>query len=87
MSNTKKTDKTGGFKENLTNYFKGVRSEWGKITWPERRHVIYQSIVVLIVVFFFSVLVYVIDMAFCFVLHPKNICTECLHPNQPERCK
>jgi len=88
VSNTKKTEKTDNFKQNVTKYFKGVRSEWGKIIWPERRHILFQSIVVIVVVFFFSVLVYAVDMAFCFVLHPnpKGIC-QCLHPNQPERCK
>lgn len=24
-------------KKNIITYFKGVRTEWGKITWPEKK--------------------------------------------------
>lgn len=56
------------FKDNLAIYFKGVKAEWGKITWPERRQVIVETIVVLVVVFFFSTLVFVYDKLFGFLL-------------------
>jgi len=55
------------FKENLSNYFKGVKAEWGKITWPDRRQVIVETIVVLVVVFFFVTLVYGYDELFGFL--------------------
>ena len=45
-------------------YFKGVKSEWGKISWPERRVVIAQTIVVLMVVIFFALFVLLIDFGF-----------------------
>lgn len=45
-------------------YLKGVKSEWGKITWPERRQVIVQTIIVLAVVIIFSVYVFVLDISF-----------------------
>ena len=56
------------FKEGLSNYLKGVKVEWGKITWPERKQVIVETIVVLVVVFFFVTLVYCYDKIFEFLL-------------------
>jgi preprotein translocase subunit SecE len=52
------------FTEFMTTYFKGVKSEWGKISWPERRVVVAQTIVVLIVVIFFALFVLLIDFGF-----------------------
>ena len=52
------------FKDNVSNYLKGVKVEWGKITWPERRQVIVETIVVLVVVFFFVALVSFYDWIF-----------------------
>jgi len=56
------------FKENITSYLKGVKAEWGKITWPEKRQVIVETVIVLAVVFFFVTLVYVYDKIFGFLL-------------------
>ena len=56
------------FKENITSYLKGVKAEWGKITWPEKRQVIVETVIVLAVVFFFVTLVYVYDTIFGFLL-------------------
>jgi preprotein translocase subunit SecE len=53
-------------KENISSYFKGVKLEWGKITWPEKKQVIAQTIMVLGVVIFFTVLVYLLDVIFGF---------------------
>lgn len=64
----KKNLTESGFKENVSNYFKGVKVEWGKITWPDRRQVIVETIVVLVVVFFFVLLVYGYDELFGFLL-------------------
>ena len=52
------------FTDNMTTYFKGVKSEWGKISWPERRVVIAQTIVVLVVVIFFAIFVLLVDVGF-----------------------
>ena len=49
---------------NLKTYFKGVKSEWGKITWPMRELVIADAGVVLFVVFIITAMVYIIDKAF-----------------------
>ena len=39
-------------------YFRGVRTEWGKITWPESRQVVAET------VFVFTVAVYLMDIIF-----------------------
>ena len=48
----------------IITYLKGVKSEWGKITWPDRRQVIVQTIIVLAVVIIFSIYVFVLDISF-----------------------
>ena len=69
MSTTgKKNLPEPSFKDDVVTYFKGVKAEWGKITWPERRQVIVETIVVLLVVLFFVVLVYSYDKIFGFLL-------------------
>jgi len=45
-------------------YFRGVRSEWGKISWPEKRQVVSETIFVIVIVFVFTVAVYLIDIIF-----------------------
>ena len=49
-------------KDTIVEYFKGVKSEWGKITWPDRKQVVTQTVVVLAVVVFFSLYIYVVDI-------------------------
>ena len=48
----------------LKSYFKGVKSEWGKITWPLRQQVVVETMVVLVVVAFITSVVYLIDIGF-----------------------
>jgi len=67
VSNTKKkdiTEKSEGLVEGIKTYLKGVRSEWGKITWPERNQIFYETLVVLGVVIIFTVIVLVLDLVF-----------------------
>lgn len=67
MNKTKKkdiTEKSGGLMEGIKSYLKGVRSEWGKITWPERNQIFYETLVVLGVVVIFTVIVLVLDLVF-----------------------
>ena len=52
----------------IKTYFKGVRSEWGKINWPERRQVISETIFVVVIVFVFTVTVYFMDVIFKWAL-------------------
>ncbi len=65
-TNKKSTPKQqeASLKEGVVVYLKGVKSEWGKITWPERAQSVMQSFIVLGVVLFFTVVVYVFDKAF-----------------------
>ena len=71
MSATKKkvtSEKSENRIEGLKEYFKGVKSEWGKITWPERPQVINETIVVLVIVVIFTVLVFSFDSIFGTIL-------------------
>ncbi len=63
------TEYLNGIKE----YFKGVKSEWGKITWPERKQVVSQTIVVLVVVIAFTIYTYGLDILFKGILQTLNI--------------
>ena len=65
MSEAKKSEPS--LKENITTYLKGVRTEWDKVTWPEKRQVGVETLVVLGVVFFFTLLVYIFDVLFEFM--------------------
>jgi preprotein translocase subunit SecE len=67
----KPKDKTQevSFKESLTNYFKGVKSEWHKITWPERQQVIHETFIVIAVTTFFTLLIYFIDIFLGYIVN------------------
>lgn len=52
----------------IQTYFRGVRSEWGKINWPERRQVMAETLFVIVIVFVFTVAVYLMDIIFKGVL-------------------
>ena len=64
--NTNQLEET---KDKIKTYFKGVKSEWGKITWPQRPQVISETIIVLIIVFILTAFVYLIDIAFKGLFH------------------
>jgi preprotein translocase subunit SecE len=48
----------------ITTYLKGVRAEWGKISWPERQQVIAETLFVLAIVVIFTLAVYLMDVIF-----------------------
>ena len=52
------------FKEKLIAYFKGVRTEWGKITWPERQQVVVETFFVIAIVIIFTVFLFGVDQVF-----------------------
>lgn len=60
--------KTNGAINAITTYLKGVRSEWGKISWPERNQVIAETLFVVVIVFVFTVSVYFMDVIFKWAL-------------------
>lgn len=51
-------------KNAVTTYFRGVRTEWGKITWPEKNQVVTETFFVVAIVFVFTVFIYVVDIIF-----------------------
>ena len=54
--------------EQIKTYLKGVKAEWGKITWPERKQVIGQTVIVLLVVAVFTTYVFALDIIFKAIL-------------------
>lgn len=57
-------DNFENFKNSIVSYFKGVRTEWGKITWPEKHQVVVETFFVVAIVFIFTVFIYVVDIVF-----------------------
>lgn len=55
-------------KNAIITYFKGVRTEWGKITWPEKNQVVMETIFVVVIVFVFTVFIYLVDIIFNMLL-------------------
>lgn len=48
----------------IQTYLRGVRTEWGKINWPEKRQVITETVFVIIIVFVFTLAIYLMDIIF-----------------------
>ncbi len=61
-------DKSISFKENIIQYFKGVRLEWGKITWPEKQQIVAQTIAVIVIVTIFTLYTYGLDKFFLWII-------------------
>ena len=51
-------------KNAITTYFRGVKTEWGKITWPEKNQVVVEAFFVVAIVFIFTVFIYFVDIIF-----------------------
>lgn len=60
-------------KNAIITYFKGVKSEWGKITWPEKNQVVVETFFVVAIVFVFTVFIYVVDILFNAILPHTRI--------------
>ena len=56
----------------VTAYLKGVRQEWGKITWPEWLQVRNETVLVLFIVIIFTLIVLIYDWVFNGVLQIFN---------------
>ncbi len=50
--------------EAIKTYFKGVKTEWSKVSWPEKRQVVMETISVIVIVFVFTVAIYLMDLLF-----------------------
>ncbi len=57
-------NKFENIKNAITTYFRGVRTEWGKITWPEKHSVVVETFFVVAIVFIFTVFIYFVDIIF-----------------------
>ena len=51
-------------KQEIISYFRGVKTEWGKITWPEKNQVVVETCFVVAIVFIFTVFIYIVDIIF-----------------------
>lgn len=54
--------------DSLTEYFKGVRSEWGKISWPTWPQIWGQTIVVLVMVSIMTLGLFIMDYSFHWII-------------------
>ena len=61
-------EKKGTFIEDLKTYLKGVKTEWGKITWPAKQQVVSETIYVIIVTTIFTVMILLLDLLFQWIL-------------------
>ena len=52
------------FVAKIQNYFKGVKNEWSKVSWPTKQQVYADTIIVLLVVTFFTVVIFLMDKIF-----------------------
>ena len=68
MTAEKEKQQQGDFKQAIITYFKGVKAEWSKVSWPTRQQVIAETGIVLAVVAFFTIVVYIMDLIFKFLL-------------------
>ena len=50
--------------EAIKTYFKGVKTEWGKVSWPEKNQVIVETLSVIVIVVVFTVAIYLMDLLF-----------------------
>ncbi|MBQ8848288.1 MAG: preprotein translocase subunit SecE [Candidatus Gastranaerophilales bacterium] len=64
MTTTEKNNQKSDFKQAATTYFKGVKTEWSKVSWPTRKQVVVETGIVLVVVTFFTLVVYFMDIIF-----------------------
>ncbi len=59
-----KIQQNQNFKQAMTTYFRGVKAEWSKVSWPTKKQVIVECGIVLAVVIFFTLVVYFMDIIF-----------------------
>jgi len=60
-------DNFENIKQALITYFKGVRVEWGKITWPEKNQVVVETVFVVAIVVIFTIFIFCVDKVFDFI--------------------
>ena len=55
-------------KQGIITYFRGVKTEWGKITWPEKNQVVVETFFVIAIVAIFTIFIYIVDVLFNAIL-------------------
>ncbi len=63
-----KTEENNNTENPMMTYFRGVRAEWGKISWPQKPQIIAETLMVIGVTIFFTIVVYLMDLIFKFLL-------------------
>lgn len=56
------------FGEQLKDYFKGVKSEWHKVTWPDKQQTLHETLIVIVVTAFVTMLIFLIDVILGFII-------------------
>lgn len=56
------------FSERATRFFRGVWSELKKVHWPNRKEIMVYTAVVLVSVFVVSIMIWIVDTIFSFLL-------------------
>lgn len=64
MMNDGSNNKLNDTLESVKAYFKGVKAEWGRISWPERRQIVAETISVIIIVLVITMAIYFMDLVF-----------------------
>lgn len=65
MGNIAKFEKkNNSFISQIKSYFKGVKIEWGKITWPEKKQVFVETLYVIAIVFVFTLFILLLDLIY-----------------------
>lgn len=52
------------FVDGLKSYFKGVRAEWGKITWPLKQQVFVETVWVIVITVAFTLYILLLDLIY-----------------------
>ena len=52
----------------IKTYFNGVKAEWGRISWPQKNQIVAETFSVIVIVFVFTVAIYIIDLIFKYIL-------------------
>ena len=58
----KTKDSDPSFMDQTMEYFKGVRSEWHKVTWPDKQQIWHETLIVIAVTTFITLLIFLIDL-------------------------
>jgi preprotein translocase subunit SecE len=68
MEEKEKPEKSGGFLDNIRNFWHEVVLEMKKVSWPTQQEVINTTIIVVIAVFFFSIYMFAADLVLTYLI-------------------